>query len=87
VIKSKFGKSRIFPHLLATWLSATLKEFLGIADINFGIVLLLKIPWRKSLNTSASDDEVETGGDAGATTLAADGDIMEYLMKLTCDAN
>ena len=54
VIISKFWKSKIFPHLEATWLSATLIIFFGIDFINFGMELLLKIPCLKSLKTMAS---------------------------------
>ena len=49
VIRSNPLKSVIFPHLVATWLSATLKTFPLIEEVNNGIVDLLNIPCLKSL--------------------------------------
>ena len=54
VIKSKLKKSVIFPHLVATWLSATLKVFFGIALVRSGMLFLLKTPCLKSLKITTS---------------------------------
>ena len=48
VIRSKLEKSDIFPHLLATWLSATLNFYVLATSKNLGIVKLLNIPCLKS---------------------------------------
>ena len=53
-IRSNPLKSMMLPQRLATWLSATRKEFPGMAPMSAGIVWRLKIPCRKSLNTTAS---------------------------------
>lgn len=48
VIKSNFLNSRIFPHQLATWLSAAVNLSLDIAFLKKFIFLSLKIPCLKS---------------------------------------
>ena len=54
VIRSNPWNSVMLPQRLATWLSATLNMPGGIAEISRGMVRRLKMPWRKSLNTTAS---------------------------------
>ena len=45
----------MLPQRLATWLSATRNGPRGKAPMSGGMVVGLKMPWRKSLNTIASD--------------------------------
>ena len=44
----------MFPHLVATWLSAILHTFFLIAEHRIGILVLLKIPCLKSEKITAS---------------------------------
>ena len=63
-------KSVMLPQRLATWLSATRKQPSGSACTSSGMVRRLKMPWRKSANTTAS----------AGTFLDRPGDLFEYLV-------
>jgi hypothetical protein len=49
-------KSRMLPQRFETWLSAAFSAPFGIAAFRSPIVWRLKMPWRKSLKITRSED-------------------------------